>query len=220
MTHAQRHLASIASLPDGADTRPTMGPGAVPDGTETDESLMLAFARGNSAAFERLYARHRGGSYRYLLRHTCHAPTAEELHQDVWLKIVRARDGYAPEAKFTTWLYTIARRRLVDHWRSARDRRFTSLQDEGIETVVDRALANDPPDDDPLSKTIDEQSGRRLVAALADVPPPQRDAFLLHVEGGLALQDIAALTSTPVETVKSRLRYAYRRLRASLEDLQ
>lgn len=220
MTHAQRHRASIASLPDGADTRPTMGPGAVPDGTETDESLMLAFARGNSAAFERLYARHRGGSYRYLLRHTCHAPTAEELHQDVWLKIVRARDGYAPEAKFTTWLYTIARRRLVDHWRSARDRRFTSLQDEGIETEVDRTLANDPPDDDPLSKTIDEQSGRRLVAALADVPPAQRDAFLLHVEGGLALQDIADLTSTPVETVKSRLRYAYRRLRAALEDLQ
>lgn len=220
MTRVDRHRAAIASLPGGADTRPTMGPGAVPDATETDESLMLAFARGSGAAFERLYARHRGGSYRYLLRHTGHAPTAEELHQDVWLKVVRARDGYAAEAKFTTWLYTIARHRLVDHWRSRRDRRFTSLQDEGTETEVDRAVANDPPISDPLSRTIDEQSGRRLVAALADVPPAQRDAFLLHVEAGLSLGEIAALAGVPAETIKSRLRYAYRRLRAALEDLQ
>jgi RNA polymerase sigma-70 factor (ECF subfamily) len=187
---------------------------------ESDEALMLAFARGDNAAFERLYARHRGGSYRYLLRHTGHPATTDELHQDVWLKVVRARAAYAPEARFATWLYTIARHRLVDHWRSARGARFTSLQDEGITATVDDAQADDPTAVDPLTAAIDAQSGRRLVAALADVPPAQRDAFLLHVEGGLALLEIAALTSTSVETVKSRLRYAYRRLRAALEDLQ
>jgi RNA polymerase sigma-70 factor (ECF subfamily) len=58
------------------------------------------------------------------------------------------------------------------------------------------------------------------VAALADVPTLQRDAFLLHVEAGLSLDEIAGLTAASVETVKSRLRYAYRRLRAALEDLQ
>jgi RNA polymerase sigma-70 factor (ECF subfamily) len=67
---------------------------------------------------------------------------------------------------------------------------------------------------------IDAQSATRLLAALADVPGPQRDAFLLHVEGGLSLVEIAAMTGMPVETIKSRLRYAYRRLRAALEDLQ
>lgn len=207
--------------PDGdVDTRLTMGANSAADESESDEALMLAFARGSSPAFERLYARHRGGSYRYLLRHTGHSATAEELHQDVWLKVVRARDGYTPEARFTTWLYTVARHRLVDHWRSARGMRFTSLQDEGIESAVDDAGADDPAAANPLSIAIDAQSGQRLVAALADVPPAQRDAFLLHVEGGLALQEIAALTSTPVETVKTRLRYAYRRLRAALEDLQ
>ena len=63
------------------------------------------------------------------------------------------------------------------------------------------------------------QARRRLFAALADVPPLQRDAFLLHVEGGLSLEEIASLTAASGETVKSRLRYAYRRLRAALEDM-
>ena len=66
----------------------------------------------------------------------------------------------------------------------------------------------------------DAETARRLVTALAEVPPLQRDAFLLHVEGGLPLDEIARLTATSGETVKSRLRYAYRRLRAKLEDLQ
>ena len=191
----------------------------VPD-AESDEALMLAYAGGSSAAFDRLYARHRGGTYRYLLRHTGNAASAQEMHQDVWFKVVRARDGYTPDARFTTWLYTIARHRLVDHWRSQRGILFTSLQDEGADNALDDLGMDDASGMDPLSMTIDAQCGRRLVEALAGVPPAQRDAFLLHVEGGLSLPEIAALTSTSAETVKSRLRYAYKRLRAVLEDLQ
>lgn len=191
----------------------------VPD-AESDEALMLAYAGGSSAAFDRLYARHRSGTYRYLLRHTGNAASAQEMHQDVWFKVVRARDGYTPDARFTTWLYTIARHRLVDHWRSQRGILFTSLQDEGTDTALDDLGMDDGSGVDPLSMTIDAQCGRRLVEALAGVPPAQRDAFLLHVEGGLSLPEIAALTSTSAETVKSRLRYAYKRLRAVLEDLQ
>jgi RNA polymerase sigma-70 factor (ECF subfamily) len=187
---------------------------------ESDEALMLAYAGGSSAAFDRLYARHRGGTYRYLLRHTGNAASAQEMHQDVWFKVVRARDGYTPDARFTTWLYTIARHRLVDHWRSQRGVLFTSLQDEGADDALDDLGTDDASGVDPLSMTIDAQCGRRLVEALAGVPPAQRDAFLLHVEGGLSLPEIAALTSTSAETVKSRLRYAYKRLRAVLEDLQ
>jgi len=187
---------------------------------QSDEALMLAYAGGSSAAFDRLYARHRGGTYRYLLRHTGNAASAQEMHQDVWFKVVRARDGYTPDARFTTWLYTIARHRLVDHWRSQRGILFTSLQDEGADNALDDPGMDDGSGMDPLSMTIDAQCGRRLVEALAGVPPAQRDAFLLHVEGGLSLPEIAALTSTSAETVKSRLRYAYKRLRAVLEDLQ
>ena len=190
---------------------------------ETDEALMLAYARGEAAAFERLYARHRGPTYRYLLRHTADRAAADELHQDVWLSVVRARERYTPDARFTTWLYTLARHRLVDHWRARRSARFTSLDDDanGDGPDEDRAeAAAVAAADDPLGATIDAQAGQRLVAALADVPGPQRDAFLLHVEAGLSLEEIARLVGVPGETIKSRLRYAYRRLRATLEDLQ
>jgi RNA polymerase sigma factor (sigma-70 family) len=190
---------------------------------DTDEALMLAYGRGDAAAFERLYARHKGPTYRYLLRHTSERPVADELHQDVWMSVVRARERYAAEARFKTWVYTLARHRLIDHWRARRGARFSSLDDDGAAEMVDLQLAaasGDTRGGDPLSTTIDAQAGQRLVIALADVPAAQRDAFLLHVEAGLSLEEIARLTDAPPETIKSRLRYAYRRLRAALEDLQ
>lgn len=183
---------------------------------------MLAYARGDASAFARLYARHKGPTYRYFLRHTSDRATADELQQDVWLKVVRARERYVADARFTTWLYTLARHRLVDHWRSRRGALFVSLDDETAEpadeaAAVDRAVRDAA---DPLGLAIDAQAGRRLRAALATVPAPQRDAFLLHVEAGLSLGEIASLAAVPAETIKSRLRYAYRRLRTALEDLQ
>lgn len=182
---------------------------------------MMAFGRGDGAAFERLYARHRGPTFRYFLRHTSDRAVADELHQDLWLRVVRARERYAAEARFTTWLYTLARHRLVDHWRAQRNAPVTSLDVDCAEEPIDAAAGHAAGmEQDPLEVVIDEQSGRRLLAALADVPPPQRDAFLLHVEAGLSLVEIAGLAQVPVETIKSRLRYAYRRLRAALEDLQ
>jgi RNA polymerase sigma-70 factor (ECF subfamily) len=186
---------------------------------ESDESLMLAYARGDAAAFERLYARHKGPTFRYFLRHTSDRGAADELHQDVWLKVVAARERYVAEARFTTWLYTLARHRLVDHWRARRGSLFTSLDDGGD---ADQPADGDPPAGhvDPLGLVIDAQAGYRLQQALTEVPAAQRDAFLLHIEAGLSLGEIAALAGVPAETIKSRLRYAYRRLRAALEDLQ
>jgi len=181
---------------------------------------MRSYAGGSASAFDQLYARHRGGTYRYLLRHTGNPATAEELHQDVWLKVVRARDAWSAQARFTTWLYTIARNRLVDHWRARRGTDFVSLDDEGVESAVEAALMDGGEEASPLSMTMSLESGQRLVAALEAIPPAQRDAFLLHVEGGLGLREIGALSGASIETVKSRLRYAYGRLRTALEDLQ
>lgn len=222
-------MASIARGPGRTDTARRMRATGTSGTDEADEALMLAFARGDASSFERLYARHKGPTYRYLLRHTSEPATADELHQDVWMKVVRARDRYAPDARFTTWLYTLARHRLVDHWRSRRGVHFTSLDDDDPDPAdrdADTVVPGDPPDgvaaagDDPLTLTIDAQAGRRLIAALAGVPAPQRDAFLLHVEAGLSLDEIAQLAGVPAETIKSRLRYAYRKLRVALEDLQ
>lgn len=188
----------------------------------SDEALMNAYGRGDARAFEALYARHKGATYRYFLRHAGgDASTADELHQDLWLRVIDARTRYEAHAKFSTWLYTLARHRMIDHWRARRpDVALASFDEEGVlEQAEGHALDPGEAADDPLRATIDAESRQRLVAALADVPTSQRDAFLLHVEGGLSLDDIASLTSASVETVKSRLRYAYRRLRNALEEV-
>jgi RNA polymerase sigma-70 factor (ECF subfamily) len=214
-------VISIAESAGRADTRQRRWPADRKTTDDSDEALMLAYGRGDPTAFERLYLRHKGPTYRYFLRHTSDRTAADELHQDVWLRVVQARERYKVDALFTTWLYTLARHRLVDHWRTRRGASFESL-----DTTAEDAPAHELPGDDersdvadPLSLVIGAQDARRLLDALSGVPPAQRDAFLLHVEAGLPLGEIASLAGVPVETVKSRLRYAYRRLRSALEDL-
>jgi len=190
---------------------------AVP--ADGDEALMLAYAAGNAAAFDSLYGKHRGGVYRYLLRHCGNAGVADELFQDVWMSLIRARAGYAPTAKFTTWLYRIAHNRLIDHWRANGQVELVTAGtgDDDDDPLADvQARRNDEPDVRAASREI----GARLARALAVLPPPQRDAFLLHQEGGLTLDEIAQLSGAGVETVKSRVRYALAKLRAELSDLQ
>ncbi len=186
--------------------------------TETDEALMLAWQAGDAAAFDRIYERHRGGVFRYLLRHCRDRATAEELHQDVWLKLIAARARFDAAARFTTWLYSVARNRMIDHWRRNPAQRLVSLDDDGDGRGIGELLEDSDPAGNPQGAATVLQESALLVAALEALPAAQRDAFLLHVEGGLAVGEIAALTSTPAETVKSRLRYAYKRLRASLGD--
>ena len=215
-------MTGIARPAGRADTARRMGPAGTGSSDASDEALMTAYAGGDAGAFERLYARHKGPTYRYFLRHTSDRTAADELHQDVWLGVVRARDRYAARARFTTWLYALARNRLIDHWRARRGARFTSLDDAGDDDNPEPSVDGDPPAGapDPLSEVIGMQAGQRLQLALADLPAAQRDAFLLHLEAGLSIAEIATLCTVPVETIKSRLRYAYRRLRAALEDLQ
>ncbi len=191
---------------------------------DSDEALMLSYAAGRAAAFDTLYARHKGGVYRYLLRHCGNAGTADELFQDVWMNAIRARDRYTPTAKFTTWLYTLAHHRLVDHWRASGKARFASIDaddetsgDEGMRALVEALPASRR--DEPEARLDTRQLGEQLRSALANLPAVQRDAFLLQHEGGLSLEEIAQLTGVGMETVKSRLRYAVTKLRAQLTEL-
>src|SRR5687767_15957836 len=79
---------------------------------------MLAYRSGDARAFETLYRRHRGALFRFILRSLKQRAVAEELFQEAWMRVVEARGRYEAQARFTTWLYTIAHNLLVDHWRS------------------------------------------------------------------------------------------------------
>jgi RNA polymerase sigma-70 factor (ECF subfamily) len=184
-----------------------------------DEDLMLSYASGDAAAFDALYARHKGGVYRYLLRHCGNAGTADELFQDIWMNVIRVRATYAPSAKFATWLYTLAHNRVVDHWRAQGQAALVSIDDDGDDSV--RSAAESLPvvrGDEPEARASNRELGASLHAALKALPPTQRDAFLLQQESGLSLAEIAVLQGVGVETVKSRLRYAIARLRMELAD--
>jgi RNA polymerase sigma-70 factor (ECF subfamily) len=181
---------------------------------QSDQDLMLAYAAGDAAAFDELYARHKGGVYRYLLRQCRQSGVAEELFQDVWMNLIRARASYVPTAKFTTWLYRLAHNRLIDHYRASGHLSLVSADDDAHEELV--AAIPAPRGDEPQTRAENRELGERLRAALAGLPPVQREAFLLQQEGGLSLAEIAELTGVGAETVKSRLRYALGKLRSEL----
>jgi RNA polymerase sigma-70 factor (ECF subfamily) len=183
-----------------------------------DEDLMMTYAAGDAAAFDALYARHKGGVYRYLVRHCGNAGTADELFQDVWMNVIRVRATYEPTAKFTTWLYRMAHNGLIDHWRATGRAEFVSAGAEDDDDPLDAipGARVDEPDVRANARVI----GARIRQALAALPAAQREAFLLHQEGELELSEIAELTGAGVETVKSRIRYAQAKLRAELGDLK
>lgn len=194
-------------------------PGSARTDEPDDEALMLAYAGGDAGAFDRLYHRHKGGVYRYLLRQCKSPAAADELFQDIWMNVIRVRATYQPTARFTTWLYTLAHNRLVDHWRATGHVTLVSTDDDEDDATHDAVHAVVAPRvDEPAVRTESRALGARLRAALDALPAAQRDAFLLHQEGGLALADIATLTGVGIETVKSRLRYAMAKLRAELAD--
>jgi RNA polymerase sigma-70 factor (ECF subfamily) len=177
------------------------------DAESSDEELMLGYRDGDAAAFDVLYARHKGGLYRYLQRQCRSAAAAEELFQDVWMNLIRARAGYTVQAKFTTYLYRLAHNRLIDHYRKSSQAAISSFDD------ADGEALEELPDDHatPPDAAYDSRQ-------LAELPEAQREAFLLQQEGGMSIEEIALATGVTRETAKSRLRYAMSKLRQGMRE--
>ena len=181
----------------------------------SDEELMLLYRDGEAGAFDVLYARHKGGVYRYLLRQCREAGAAEELFQDVWMNLVRARAGYTVQAKFTTYLYRLAHNRLIDHYRKNRPAAVVSLEEE------DGTAAIELPDERirPAAEALDaKRQAARLAELIAGLPEAQREAFLMQQEGDMSVEEIAQATGVSRETAKSRLRYAMTKLRQGMQE--
>jgi len=212
--------------PPGLDEHPASGRAPVGltgrihsiGATDEDADLLARYARGEDAAFTRLYERHERAVFRFLLRSVGNAGIAEELQQDVWMGVIRGAAGFAAQARFTTWLYRIARNRLIDHWRSADPQVLASL-DEPASAGSDLTLGESMPagtSSQPEVRIEDRDQARHYLAAVQALPAAQREAFLLHAQAGLSLEQISGLTGTGVETIKSRLRYAGAKLRDAM----
>ena len=199
-------------------------PSAAPpdhNAADSDESLMLRYAAGELAAFDVLYDRHALRVWRYLFRSVRVQAVADDLLQDVWFAVARQAAGgaaYRPTARFTTWLFTIAHNRLVDHFRSARQHVSMDAHDgDEDENKLSDTLAADSGFG-PLRQLQSRKQARALIAALEQLPAGQREAFLLQAEAGMSVEEIASTTGVSFETAKSRLRYARRSLRQQLQE--
>jgi RNA polymerase sigma-70 factor (ECF subfamily) len=184
------------------------------DAATADEVLMLRYRDGDAGAFDALYGRHKGGLYRYLLRQCRNDAMAEELFQDVWMNLIRARGSYEVTAKFTTYLYRVAHNRLVDYYRKNAHAAVLSYDDEaGPQIDEPAALSQSQPD----AHYDIRQQAARLMGLLAELPEAQREAFVLQQEAGMSIEEIAAATGVTRETAKSRLRYATAKLRQGMK---
>ncbi|CRM76451.1 RNA polymerase sigma factor [Pseudomonas sp. FH4] len=183
-----------------------------PNDPPSDESLLARYRTGDAAAFEILYARHRQGLYRFLVGLSNKAELAEEIYQDTWLSLIRSTTQPQGRASFRTWLFQIARNRLIDHWRK---HGILNPLHDSYDEQLHAQLDDRAGPEQQLSLSRDQG---RLEAALQDLPEDQREVFMLRLHGDLELPQIAALTGSPLETVKSRLRYAQQKLRRLLAE--
>lgn len=189
-----------------------------------DEVLMLRYQRGDRAAFAHLVRRHKKPLFNFVLRKLRSPSAAEDITQEAFLKVVRSASEFKHEARFATWLYTIARNLCIDHARKARFRQHASLD----------APANDAPEAPPLNQRVADQHpsadvdravsssevGACIVRALDSLPDDQREVFLLREVANLPFKEIAEVIGTNENTVKSRMRYALERLREALSEFE
>jgi RNA polymerase sigma factor (sigma-70 family) len=180
----------------------------------SDEELMLRYRDGDLRAFEELYGRHRVGLYRFIAWRSPRADWVDEVLQDSWANLHHARNRYQPDASFRTYLYQIARNRLLDLVRQqvpllAADLGTGTDGRDVFDALADAAQDVVTPDAALAAKQRDES----LHHALAALPSEQKEALVLQQFSGMSLDEISEVVNAPVETVKSRLRYAMRKLR-------
>jgi RNA polymerase sigma-70 factor (ECF subfamily) len=177
-----------------------------------DADLLRAHAGGDPHAFARLYDRYDRPCFQFIRRMlgAAGADAAEDLHQETWIAVSRSAGAFDPrKASFRGWLFTIARRKVVDHFRHQKVVPLGVRDDDAAMQVLD-------PDPTPVQQVETRELAERLVSAVEALPPEQRGAFLMSAQGGLSLEEIAEATGVAVETAKSRLRYARARLRQAL----
>jgi RNA polymerase sigma-70 factor (ECF subfamily) len=186
-----------------------------PEDAPEDADLLRAHGAGDPHAFARLYDRYDQPCFRFIRRllGAAHADAAEDLHQETWIAVSRNPAGFDPaKASFAAWLFTIARNKTFDHFRRQKVAVLAWAASDDGEAV----LRIPDPGQTPLEQVQSRQRAEEIVAAVEALPLEQRGVFVMFAEGGLSLEEIAAVTGVAVETAKSRLRYARAKLRESL----
>jgi RNA polymerase sigma-70 factor, ECF subfamily len=187
----------------------------------SDEQLMLSFRAGDARAFAQLVNRHRAPVFQFVFRFVGNTQRAEDVVQETWLKVVRSSADYQPKAKFTTWLYTIARNLCVDLARKENPRRHDASLDAPIGDDAEGPTRGEvlaDGDASPERTAHNRLLQPLLVRALKALPEEQREVFILREYQGIGFKEIAEIVGINENTVKSRMRYALESLRKQLAE--
>lgn len=187
------------------------------DGGPRDDELMDRIARRDLRAFETLHRRYGDLVYSVALRVVGDRHVAEDVTQDVFLRVWRRPDHFdLRRGKFVTWLLSVTRNRSIDERRSQARRLRHSVAPPAAEEEEDILPSADERDDPALASVLAEE--RRAVRDALDLlPPEQKLAIQLAYFGGLTQQEIATRLGQPLGTVKTRIRLGMRKMRAALE---
>lgn len=181
----------------------------------SDPDLLGQFLAGEETAFARLYERHDRPCFDFIKRMLASADeaAAEDLHQEVWLAVARSAASFdAVKARFVTWLFTIARNKVMDHFR--RGSGTPQLAQDIAEDLLDEWP--DGPEISPEHIAHNRQLAAALLREVQALPHAQRETFVLFAQHELSLEEVAQITCVGLETAKSRLRYARGTLRLRL----
>jgi RNA polymerase sigma-70 factor (ECF subfamily) len=185
----------------------------------TDEVLMLRYKDGDLSAFEIIIEKHQQPLFSFVYRFCNDYHQAQDLVQDVFLRLIKMARNYEPRAKFTTYLYTIAHNVCIDHIRRKKNRTSVSLS-QPLHSE-DQILLEDTMKDERANPQRDfEQKSfeHALHQAVEDLPPEQREVFLLREQQNLAFDEIARIVGCLPSTAKSRMRYALQSIREKLQN--
>lgn len=199
---------------DGVEEDMAAAPASLTFSGDFDAQLMLRVRFGDSSSFNLLLERHRTPVVHFLYRMVQNRAIAEDLAQEVFLRVYRSRAGYEPSAKFTTWLFRIATNLAFNWIRDEKMRR----QQRSIEMDDARAVARHIGDGRPSVEKVlvDEVKLQEVRDAIAQLPEKQRAAVLMHKYEEMEYSQIAKVLGLSESAVKSLLFRAYENLRARL----
>jgi RNA polymerase sigma-70 factor, ECF subfamily len=189
-----------------------------------DTALLRQYKTGDPDAFLVLFHRYRKPLYNFILRNIHPADAAEDLLQDVFLRIIQGAEAFREESKFTTWLYTIARNLCIDRNRKMGLRRNVSLDERSGAGYghKDQRTPRQIPDETPGvdRNAIGDRLRQQIAVAVEALPEEQREVFLMRQLQNLPFQEIATIVGVSENTIKSRMRYALERLRELLNEYE
>lgn len=187
------------------------------DDHNRDAELVKAFNNGDAGALDALIDRYKGPVYAYLLRLSRDRSVADDLFQEVFIKVIRKLSSYGERDKFSAWLFTVAHHIVMDHFRSVSRRREDSLDGaEGDRLPPGELLPSGEPGPDGCLEAA-ERAGA-IKAAFDRLSPEQREVFVLRHYSGLSFKEIAVIAGVPIGTVLARMSRAVAKMRQELSN--